>query len=216
MIIADAIEVKCNLEIDLFERGKRRRVHRTHNIFTNVGRQFVLENISASAFPTPTTFTPLQNSCVRWIGFGIGGSRQNSSFATAAPLSTLYAGTNAQTDADPTVTKLERPVKVTGSAVSPIVAGDIWMKQVTPVVSLPAQNYVTYSAVFSETDLLVGAASMPLSEIGLFKSTADPSLPNGDVGAYPGSGGHAIAYDTFNTLHKTGQFAIEVRWTLRL
>lgn len=211
MRIEDVIEVKWNLEIDLFERGKRRRFHqRTHNIFTNTGRQFLCETMTAAAFPTPTTYTRIQDSVVRYIGFGIGGDRQNSSFATTPPLSSAYpagyGGTNAQTDSDVLVDKLERPIEA---------ASGIWMRQVSPVPALVAPNYVTYVATFSETDLLVGAASIPLSEIGLFKSTADPSLPNGSSGTYPGVGGHVVAYDTFNTLHKTGQFSIEARWTIR-
>ena len=211
MRIEDVIEVKWNLEIDLFERGKRERLHqRTHNIFTNVGRQFLCENMSAAAFPTASSFTRIQDSVVRYIGFGVGGVYQNSSIALATPFSDPYpvgyGGTNAQTDADVTVNKLERPVEVTPG---------LWMKEVAPIPSLVVPNATTFIATFSETDLQVLGASTPLSEIGLFKSTADPALPNGSAGVYPGAGGHAVAYDTFNTLHKTGQFSIEVRWTIR-
>lgn len=213
---AEDIELKWNVEIALEERGKTKIHHRSHNIFTNVGRQFICENISASAFPGASSFTRMQDSVVRYIGFGLGGSRQNSSLAAAAPIGTsLYPGSNTQTDDDVTVTALERPIKVTGSDVVQIDPGDLWMRQVSPIASLPAQNRVVYTAVFSPSDLQVGAGSMPLSEIGLFKSTADPSLPNGSVGAYPSPGGHLVAYDTFNTLHKSGQFSIRVEWTLR-
>ncbi len=200
LLFPEDIELKWNVQISLEERGKQKIHHRSHNIFTNVGRQFVLENISAAAFPSASSFTRLQDSVVRYIGFGLGGTRQNSSLAALAPIgTTLYPGSNAQTDTDPTSTRL-----------------DLWMRQVGVIGSLPAQNRAVYVAVFSNTDLQVGATSMPLSEIGLFKSSADPSLPNGSVGAYPGPGGHMIAYDTFDTLHKTGQFSIRVEWSLRL
>lgn len=214
--LGDDAQGKWNIEIVREERGKEKLVHRSHNIFTNIGRQFICENISAAAFPSSSSFTRLQDSVVRYIGFGIGGSRQNSSLAAAAPIgTTLYPGTNVQTDTDVTVSRLERPVKVTGTPAEQINVSDIWMRQVSPIGSLPAQNRVVYTAVFSQTDLQVGADSMPLSEIGLFKSTADPALPNGAVGAYPGPGGHLVAYDTFNTIHKSGQFSIRVEWSLR-
>lgn len=215
--LGDDIQARWNVQITLEERGKRKIHHRSHNIYVNVGRQFILETITASAFPSASSFTRLQDSVVRYIGFGLGGSRQNSSLAALAPIgTTLYPGTNTQTDTDPATFRLERPIKVTGSDVTQIDPGDLWMRQISPVGSLPAQNRVTYAAVFSQTDLQVGALSMPLSEIGLFKSSADPALPNGAVGAYPGPGGHMIAYDTFDTLHKTGQFSIRVEWSLRL
>lgn len=202
------VEAKWNLAIDLFERGKRRRAHEAHNIFTNTGRQFLCENMAAAAFPTSSTFTRLQDSVVRYIGFGVGGNRQNSSFASTPPISVDYPGTNVQTDADVTVSRLERPVLV-------LTPSDLWMREVSPIGALTLATEVTFIATFSETDLLVGAASMPLSEIALYKSTADPSVPNGTASAYPGVGQHAVAYDTFDTIHKTGQFSVQVSWTIR-
>lgn len=208
----ETIELKWNLEIDLIERGKRKRWHqRTHNIVTNTGRQFMAEVITPSSLG-PSSFVRTQDTCVRYIGFGIGGTRQTSSSASASPYSdaypTGYAGTNLQTDIDVTVSGLERPVRVTSAPV--------FLNEIATPGTFPAATFTQFIASFSTTDINYGSfTSVPLSEIALFKSSADPTLPNGSAGAYPGAGGHCIAYDTFNTIEKTGLFSIEVRWEWR-
>lgn len=213
MRITEDIEVRWNLEIDLFERGKRRRWHqRTHNIVVNTGRQMICEVITPQALG-PSSFVRHQDTVIRYIGFGIGGSMQNNPAANAAPYSDPYpagyGGTNTQTDTDVTVARLERPVQVTSAP--------LWMQQISTPGTFPTLQSTRFIAVFAETDLSFGSfASVPLSEIALYKSSADPSLPNGSAGAYPGAGGHTVAYDTFNTISKTGRFSIEVRWEFRL
>jgi hypothetical protein len=208
MILTEKIEATWNLEIDLIERGKKRRWHqRTHNIVVNTGRQMFCEVITPQSLGVGS-FVRHQDTVVRYIGFGIGGNRQNSSSASGAPYSVDYPGTNVQTDTDVTVARLERPVRVT--------AAPLWMREISTPGTFPTTTSTRFIAVFSETDINYGGyTSVPLSEIGLYKSSADPSLPNGSAGAYPGTGGHTMAYDTFDTIHKTGLFSIEVRWEFR-
>jgi hypothetical protein len=212
MKFSEDIDIRINLEIDLFERGKRKRHHRSHNIVVNTGRQFLAEVITASSFG-PGTFVRTQDQVVRYIGFGIGGTRQSSSDAALPPYSLAYpagyAGTNTQTDTDVTVARLERPVRVSSGP-------DVWMNQIAAPGTFPSATSTRFIAVFSQTDMSFGSfPSVPLSEIGLYKGSADPSLPNGGAGAYPGPGAHMIAYDTFDPIHKTGVFSIEVRWEWR-
>ena len=218
MRLHEPIEVRWNLQIDLFERGKRRPHYssRTHNIIVNTGRQFFCEVITPQSLGSGS-FVRHQDTVVRYIGFGIGGTRQNSPDASASPYSDLYpagydyapAGThNAQTDDDVTVSILERPVQVT--------ADPLWMRQISTPGTFPTGQQTTFIATFASADINIGSfTSVPLSEIDLFKSSADPSLPNGSAGSYPGAGSHLVAYDTFDTLHKTGSFSIQVQWTFR-
>ena len=212
MKFLEDLDVKLNLEIDLIERGKRKLHHRSHNIVVNTGRQFLAEVITASSFGSGS-FVRTQDQVVRYVGFGIGGTRQNSSDAAAPPYSLAYpagyGGTNLQTDTDVTVARLERPVRV---ATGP----DLWMRQISAPGTFPTATRTRFITVFTSTDINFGAfASVPLSEIGLYKGSADPSLANGGAAAYPGPGTHLIAYDTFDTIHKTGVFSIEVRWEWR-
>jgi hypothetical protein len=206
------IEVKWNLEILGFDRGKKKVLHqRTHNIVVNAGRQFICEAISASVL-SAGGFTRTQNHVVRYIGFGIGGTRQNNAAAASAPLSTAYpsgyGGTNAQTDTDVTVGRLERPVKYSSTH---------WLKEVVAPATYPDATTVRWESSFGQTEINIAPYdSVPLSEIGLYKSSADPTLPNGGAGTYPGPTGHMIAYDTFDTLNKTGFFTMVARWSWRL
>lgn len=219
MKFTDDIEARFNLEIDLIERGKRRHHHRSHNIVVNTGRQFLARVITPQTLG-PGTFTRTQNEVVRYVGFGLGGTRQVSSSASLPPYSSPfpggyeYAGAphNAQTDTDVTVARLERPAAVVNYAgPSPL-----WMREISAPGTFASATRTTFIAVFSETDINFGTfTSVPLSEIGLYKSSADPTLPNGGAGTYPGPTGHMIAYDTFNTISKTGVFSIEVRWEWR-
>jgi hypothetical protein len=209
MRIADQIEAKWNLEIIGVDRGKRKVLHhKSHNIVVNNGRQFILEAISAASFAGGVV-TRVQNSVVRYVGLGIGGTRQTAPVASQSPLADNYpggyGGTNGQTDVALTVSRLERPVKATQTH---------WLKQVAAPPTFPAANQVTYSAFFEQPDLnLAPHTMMPVSEIGLYSSLADPTKPNGGAGAYPGATSTMIAYDTFLSLPKTGYWALLVNWT---
>lgn len=212
--ITTPIEVSWNLQIDLEDRGKRKIWHqRTHNIVINTGREFLAKVITPATLGGGGSFTRTDNNVVRYIGFGIGGNRQLSSSAGAPPLSsaypTGYGGTNTQTDNDTTVARLERPVLVSS-------APDVWMKEIVTPGTFPSFRETTFIAVFNRPDVSFGSfPSVPLSEIMLYKGSADPSLPNGGAGAYPGATGHGVAYDTFDSFSKTGSFQITVRWTFR-
>lgn len=206
------IELEHNIEINLVERGRRKLWHYAmHNIVTDTGRQFILEAITPSNL-SPGSFVRTQDQVVRYIGFGIGGSRQTDPLAAASPLADAhpggYAGSNAQSDDDPTVQTLERPILTDGTN---------YLKEINTPGTFTTSTESTYVATFSRSDLNLGVHSiMPISEIGLYTSAADPTLPNGSAGAYPGAGGSLVAYDTFNSIPKSGVFSIEVRWTIRL
>lgn len=204
--LSEHVEATWNIAIDLIEPdGKVVKHHRSHNIVTNTGRQFLSRVITAQSF-SGASFIRTNNEVVRYIGFGVGGSRQTSALASAAPISTDYGGTNLQTDTDVTVSRLERPVQVT--------ADPLWMREVTTPGTFGSATSTTFITTFSQGDINFGSyTQVPLSEIALFKSGADPSLPNGTAGAYPGAGGEVIAYDTFAPITKTGLFSIQVRWS---
>jgi hypothetical protein len=212
MHITEDVQVKLNLEIDLiYPDGQVAEHHRSHNIITNTGRLFMAEVITPATL-AGASFTRHNDEVVRYIGFGIGGSRQTSADALnpASALSIAYPGTNAQTDIDVTVAILERPVQVTNAP--------LYMREInTPgtFTGSPIRN-TRFVTTFSQSDINFGSfASVPISEIGLYKSGADSSLPNGTIGAYPGAAGELIAYDTFNPIEKTGLFSIQVRWEWR-
>ena len=202
----DDVVALHNVDITVRERGKVVQREQSHNIVTNIGRQFLAEVIASDA--SAPAIVRHQNTVVRYMGFGIGGARQLSSLANNPPFSVDYPGANTQTDTDLTVTGIQRPVRVT--------AAPTWMKEIAAPSTFPTATSVRFTAEFVEAEINYGGyASVPLSEIGLYTSAADPALPNGAAGVYPGAGGLMIAYDNFNPIHKTGAFSIEVQWEFR-
>lgn len=221
------IEVESNLELTLRSRGKVFRRIRGHNIWLNLGRAWMPKLISYSALPSgdplpPTPVTPAEDRRIRYMGLGIGGTRQlQLGVANATPLGASppapaghYPGTNNQTDTDPTVQRLERPVRLTSPIPAapvgpPYDAGDVWLGQVQAPAVYPTTTSVKFVRVFTENEISYGPfLTVPLSEIGLFLH--DPSatyinLPNNTC----------VAYDTFDSLSKTNAFSLEVDWTIK-
>jgi len=193
MRIEDFIEVKSNLVIVVRERGKIVDRREGHNIWLNLGREYLAQLICYVSF---TPVTAERDDRLRYMGLGMGGTRQLAlATANAAPLVTAYPGTNSQTDSEPTMTRIERPVRLSGSS---------------DTYQAPAQHPVATQTVLSRlfTSVDVSYApflTVPLSEIGLFTGDANPSVYNNTL----------VAYDTFDTLSKTAAFEFEVAWTIR-
>jgi hypothetical protein len=205
MRIIDEIEVKQNVHIIARERGKIVTRRDGHNIFLNLGREWLAELISLQTLDPDVAE---RDDRIKYIALGIGGTRQLAlAHANAAPYVTAYPGTNTQTDSDPTVTVLERPVRVSGGvSVYPGVPGDIWTGTVqAPPVHTTATE-TTFRRLFGPTDISYGSLiSVPLSEVGLMTSAAAP-------GNYLNQ---MVAYDTFDTISKTGAVELEIIWTLK-
>lgn len=205
MRFTEDIEVKQNIRIEARERGKLVAVRVGHNIFLNLGREWLAKLISLISFGPDT---PERDDRIKYMGLGIGGTRQLAlAHANAAPYGTIYAGSNSQVDTDPTVTVLERPVRVTGSENAyPGISGDKWLGaiQAPPVHTVATQ--VTYQRVFGQSEVSYGSfASVPITEVGLFTNAADPEN-------YLNT---AVAYDTFDTISKTGEIELSIVWTLK-
>jgi len=206
MRIIDQLEVKQNVHIIARERGKIVTRRDGHNIFLNLGREWLAELISLQTLDPDVAE---RNDRIKYIALGIGGTRQLAlAHANAAPYVTAYPGTNTQTDSDPTVTALERPVRVSGGvSVYPGVPGDIWTGTVqAPPVHTTATE-TTFRRLFGPTDISYGSLiSVPLSEVGLMTSAAAPGNFLNQL----------VAYDTFDTISKTGAVELEIIWTLKL
>jgi hypothetical protein len=203
--VEDLIEVKSNLVLTARCRGKIAARRVGHNIWLNLGREYLASLISYASFGPAV---PERNDRIQYMGLGIGGTQQLAlAVANAAPLVTAYPGSNAQTDTDPTVTTLERPVRVSGGSTAyPGVGGDVWLAQVQAPPTFVPPTSATFSVLFQESDVSYSPfLSVPLSEVMLFTSAASISVWNNT----------GVAYDTFDTISKTDAFDLEVSWTVR-
>jgi hypothetical protein len=225
----DVIDPKVNVRIIARERGKKvpSMCREGHNIWVNQGRQYLAEVIS----PSDGTFTAHYNDSVvrvvRYMGLGIGGdSQQVTDIAGTYPtLEAHYPGQNVYDDNTITVSYLERPVKVSGTAGVGASAG-VWMNSVTappPFTGSPVTN-VEFGALFNNNDLHLAGAypSVPVSEVGLFLSSESASRTSEEVYDYLTGPAHIntstrhqlIAYNTFDTITKTVSVALEVHWEI--
>ncbi len=198
------VEVKQNLHLVVRERGKIVARRDGHNIWLDLGREYLAKLIAYSSFTPLTTY---RDDRIRYMGFGIGGTKQNAStIANTAPIVTAYPGTNTQTDEDPTVTELERPVRLSGTSTPPPYnANDLWLGQVQAPPTFAEFNKVTFRRLLTSTEASYSPfKQVPLSEIGLFTGAANPLIPHNSC----------VAYDTFDTLTKTDAFELEVAWTI--
>ncbi len=199
------VQVKNNLNLTVRERGKLVARRSGHNIWVNLGREYLASLIAYSSF---TPVTPERNDRIRYMGLGIGGTRQLAlAVANAAPLVTAYPGSNARTDTDPTITTLERPVRISGSSDPyPGQGADVWIGQVQAPATHGTATEVTFKRVFTQLEVSYNPfLTVPLSEVGLFTGAANVNVYNNLL----------VAYDTFDTLSKTNAFELEIDWTVR-
>ena len=194
---SEDIVVRSNLIITLRERGKIVERREGHNIFLDYGREWLAQLIAYESFGTPDL--PQSDERIKYMGFGIGGTRQIApDFADSPPLNAYGpVGSFNQTDTDPTVLRLERPVQVSSGA---------WIGQVQAPAVHDTPTSTTFKRLFTLEELSFSPyVSVPLSEVGLFLSDANSAF----------YGNNIVAYDTFDTISKTTAFELEVNWTLR-
>lgn len=199
------IPVKQNLKLIARERGKIVARREGHNIWVNLGSEFLAQLI---AYSDMSPLTPYRDDRTRYMGLGIGGNRQLAlPTANGAPYVTAYPGTNAQVDTDPDVVRLERPVRIGGTtSAPPYNVSDEWLAQVQAPPTFPTARSVKFQRLFTETQVSYGTfTTVPLSEVGLFTNAAAVNVFNNTL----------IAYDTFETLTKTDAIALQVDWTIR-
>lgn len=202
----DVVEVKNNLKLRARERGKIVARRDGHNIWLDIGREYLSHLIALTSYGPDV---PQRDDRIKYMGFGIGGTRQSApGVANVPPMYTAYPGTNVQTDLDPAVLRLERPVRISGSTTPyPGDVGDVWLGTIQAPAIHTTPREVTFRRLFTLSEVNYSTfSSVPLSEVGLYTSLA---VPIGTISNSP------VAYDTFDTISKTGAFEIEVEWTVR-
>jgi len=194
------IDYKCNLSLVARERG---------NIWVNFGGEWLAKRIAYSSF---SPLTQEDSTAIRYMGLGIGGNRQIAlGVANSAPLVTSYPGTNAQTDTNPALLALERPVRLTGGSTAyPGEGTDVWLGQVQAPAAHPTPKQTEFRRLFDgASELSYGPyLTVPVSEIGLFLHSTSPTYVN----VY---NNQPVAYDTFDTISINSGTSLEVIWTIR-
>ena len=233
----DLIDVKVNVRIEARDdRGKRVKsmCRQGHNIWTNLGRQYLAEVVSPTSGGAHYNDSPVR--VIRYMAAGIGGDSQMSNVDLTFPtLAAHYPGQNIFDDTSLLIQTLERPVKITGAAGDGLAPG-VWLGAVVapptfgpppdpgpPPVVYPITK-VEFSHLFGYTDINLGGAypSVPLSEMALVLSNETPDLLSEEVYDYldtpaciASTRQKLVAYNTFDPISKTMSVALEVFWELQ-
>lgn len=205
MRFRETVEVHNNIELVLRERGKIVKREETHNIWLNTGAEYLSQVIAYSSF---SPLTPERDDRIRYMGVGVGGTRQNAlGVVNANPILAAYPGSNTQTDIDETVVRLQRPVRISGGSTTyPGTGSDVWLGQVQAPATHATARSVTFKRLFTEAEISYSPfLVVPISEIMLFTANADANVYNNQ----------GVAYDTFDSLSITNAIELEVSWTVR-
>ncbi len=219
--------MKNNVLINVYERGELAEQREGHNVWVDRGRQYLAEMVGYSSYTGPVAE---RSDRIRYMGLGIGGSRQNRNDLTdSAPLSTSYpAGEdpNATTGStyrkeypiSPLITTLERPIRITGGTnpYSSAAPTDVWLID-TPDLFFTHQSLYEVT-VHGFVDCSAGQviygpwSSMPISEMALFTDESGALAPV-VAKSFPYS--PLVAYFSFDTILLNVNSAVEVIWRVR-
>lgn len=192
--LSDRVGVESNVWLCMRDRGKVVPYSRRegHNVITVTGRNLMSKLLAWNVIgATDEAFTQRR---VRWIGVGTGSQLEVT-----------------------TVTQLNQAVLAKTSPLDYIVP-------ISYPPSFPTSTSVEFSYEFGVAEISTGGAPVLVSEVGLFADVnpasaggADdvaaggvPTTLNPIIPTYP-----PIAYKAFESLTKTVDFTLEVRWTFR-
>lgn len=217
MLLADKLDPTINVAIGIYEDGKLVDRRLSHNVVTNVGRNWLAMLVGSDDYNTDPP-SPHVTSKIGYIGFGCGGALQTS---------TLFATGQAELI---TVTALQDPVplQIVGSE-------RLYLKQVdnqsNNSIYFPGDFRTRFIADISETELSFAGnvtrvsnvdvgTSVPISEAGLYLTDAKATFTHDAATSISGEADPAqpnnlVAYNIFDPIAVTPNVILRVEWELR-
>jgi hypothetical protein len=212
-----ALNVEVNFALGVYDKasGRLLEMRRTHNVTTNVGRDWMVTLFGSSDY-SQVKPTPLTDDKIMYMGLGVGGALQTDN---------QYANTQAELV---TVVALEDPVPF-----SEVGNVKTYLRQVnnqsltttyfpgsfrTVFILDIAETEISYAAAKSRvSDVAVGTA-VPISEAGLYLSSAVPTYDAVAIlGVDPATSTNKIvAYNIFDPIMVTPNVVIRAEWELRV
>lgn len=203
IIVSDPLPIYLNVRISVLDIDKNPvYVHEKHNVFTNMGRNWVRDLISVPTYADPSE--GLSNDRPMYVALGVGGADQ-----TQTP-----PGGGSYTE-EPTVRNMELPVLISE-------ANRYWAQcsaqpDPTDTTVFPDPYTVRYRALILPNQVSFAeqptyGTLVPVSEAALFTSACRPT-----VNPAPGPPGIAvgmIAYAVFPPVFKTVANFLEIIWEL--
>lgn len=186
------IAIEANMQAFMRERGKLvpGSLREGHNVFTVTGRNLLSKLLSWQTIGAADI--PYTHRRIRWMGIGIGSQLEVS-----------------------TVSSLAQPALVTST--------DFLVAIQT--AEFPSSTSVRYLKEFSTNEITIAGVPVAITEAGMFADVVpgnaggtedvghtaptDPTLKP-TIGTNP-----PVAYKAFESLTKTSDFTLEIRWELR-
>jgi hypothetical protein len=210
---------RFNVKILVYERGPEGfnlvGTRETHNVLTDFGRTWLLSRLGSSnyAAATPPSHT---DAVIQYMGFGCGGALQTDTRFLRSQLELV------------SVTGLQEPVPF--SLAAPI---STFLKTVEnqsmaglPNADFPAYNRTVFTLDVLETEISYAASqtypslvnvgtSVPVSEAGLYLSTATDTFDMG-AGGDPTAANELVCYNIFDPIPVNPNTMLRVQWELRV
>lgn len=204
-----------NVFIKARRRGKLFYRWEGHNVWTDVGRQYLANLIGYSAFGPDTTVTDAR---IKYMQFGIGGVQQGAipgGVTTAYPAGfdpNVTAGNayNHEYPIAPPIGTLERPVRLSGGTnpYNTAPGTDVWLTSTAMPkffvdFATPQAVGFKYFIRGMDGDIAYGALTeVPIAEAGLVLSTGNVNAAYNPV----------VAYVDFEPLDVTDDVEAEISW----
>jgi hypothetical protein len=208
--------VTDNVVIKIYRRGKLVDVREGHNVFPDIGREWLAKLVSLTAHDPDVGETDYR---IKYMGLGMGSIMQSDPwlYTTQYPPGSdpnATSGNEYSKDypVNPLITTLERPVRISGGVTAyPGAGGDVWLRGPSApdfIINHPTLYSTEYHAFFDGTigELCYSPfLMMPISEAGLFLSSATtPGQPYNTL----------VAYYSFATIQMTTETELEIIWTV--
>ncbi|MAP23270.1 MAG: hypothetical protein CL582_20275 [Alteromonadaceae bacterium] len=218
MLLADKLDPTINVAIGIYEDGKLVDRRLSHNVVTNIGREWLSKLVGSDDYATDPP-SPHVTSKIGYIGFGCGGALQTSGLFTTGQAELV------------TVTTLQDPVPIAliGSNLTERVYLKSVDKQTNSSIYFPGDFRTRFIVDIIETELSFAGnktrdsnvdvgTSVPISEAGLYLSDANPTYTHEESNTGetdPSQENNMVAYNVFSPIAVTPNVVLRVEWELR-
>ena len=218
MLFDEKLDPRFNVKIAIYDGGNLVGHRISHNVMTNTGRAWLSKIVGASGYEE-TFPTPHRQEKIQYMGFGCGGALQTDTrfSRTQTELVTVFA--------------IEDPVPFSVNANSP--SEKTYLKQVDPQLDntlyFPGDYRTRFIVDVAETEISFAASvtaksnvtvgtHVPISEAGLYLSSAKPNFTTGSTVASeqdPTGANEMVAYNIFDPIVVTPNVTLRIEWELR-
>jgi hypothetical protein len=214
----ETIPIMYNVRVRTLHKGRVVEQHKGHNIFLNVGRDWLIQAISCASYPVTVGSPPpaaASDRRIAFMGVGVGGREQSDPANQAWVIAHVDgAATFLQDDTDATATGLEVPVLWAAATYGKPIQSVAYSAPVGPAPGYTV--WVKYTALWGvgEINDQYGGDDVPITEAAMY-----PYLLTGaDVKEFLLADMKTVSssYENFRPVTKQSAFELEIQWTYRV